>query len=144
MSTGYLAFYKGNKSLTDSIIKWWTQGKYSHVEIAFHESGTEYQCYSSSIVDGGVRKKVIDLEADKWDLIPITISRERVQEYYEAVKDANYDVRGIVGFVIPFKNHNKSLFCVEFCGNLIGLDPAESWRFDPSGLYVIAATLAVK
>ncbi|OBX04200.1 enoyl-CoA hydratase, partial [Gallibacterium salpingitidis] len=62
----YLALYKGKRSgkslyahwcrLCDLLIRKCTRGKYSHCEIAVKKDGF-YECYSSSVRDGGVRKK---------------------------------------------------------------------------------------
>ncbi|MEX4029427.1 enoyl-CoA hydratase, partial [Haemophilus influenzae] len=87
----YLALYKGKKSgkkpkdllarLSDWLTRKLTKGAYSHCEIAVmketfvsghhYETEVTYECYSSSIRDGGVRCKEIDVsDSLKWDLIP--------------------------------------------------------------------------
>lgn len=81
----YLALYKGSGGslydrLTDWLIRKITKGKYSHCEIAVkketnftdrYDCEEYYECYSSSVRDGGVRKKVIHLDDGKWDLIKL-------------------------------------------------------------------------
>ena len=77
----YLALYKGRRDgawykpsiaaarLSDWTIRTFTQSIYSHCELAIAREDGQYDCYSSSIRDGGVRMKTMKLPADKWDLI---------------------------------------------------------------------------
>lgn len=100
MSDIYLAFYKGKTTgskprnliarLSDWLTRKLTRGQYSHCEIAIkkqvfgsghhYEMETYYNCYSASIRDGGVRCKTIDVESDKWDLVPLNgVSEAQIQ-----------------------------------------------------------------
>ena len=78
----YLALYHGHRGgtgwrvwaarFTDGLTRILTRGRYSHCELAVRLPETaEYECYSASIRDGGVRMKTMPLPADKWDLIPL-------------------------------------------------------------------------
>ncbi|WP_264673368.1 hypothetical protein [Moraxella bovoculi] len=69
MNKVYLASYHGRASklthrFCDGITKFFTRGKYSHSEIAVSLGDGRYRCYTSSLRDGGVRMKVMQLDPD--------------------------------------------------------------------------------
>ena len=64
--TVQLALRKGDKRLSARLIQWWTNSAYSHCELV-----VEGWCYSSSVMDKGVRRKRIELRPDKWDVIEL-------------------------------------------------------------------------
>lgn len=153
----YLALYKGRKTgwrLRDLIARFsdWltrklTRGEYSHCEIAVKkqvfESGhhydmdTYYDCYSASIRDGGVRCKVIDVESDKWDLVPLSgISEAKIKLYFELTKGKKYDWFGAIGVVFGTAQRSDKFFCSEWCSNVIN-GKSEGWRFSPNDLAAI-------
>ncbi|HHE9974536.1 TPA: enoyl-CoA hydratase, partial [Haemophilus influenzae] len=100
----YLALYKGKKTgknpnallarLSDWLTRKLTKGVYSHCEIAVmkevfvsghhYETEVMYECYSSSIRDGGVRCKQIDVyDREKWDLIPLDgVTEAQIKAYF--------------------------------------------------------------
>ncbi|HHE8880647.1 TPA: enoyl-CoA hydratase, partial [Haemophilus influenzae] len=103
MAKVYLAMYKHKrdwrkepvKAIADRITRFCTKGKYSHCEIAIeriefgnghhYEHATVYDCYSSSVQDGGVRCKQIDVSDNtKWDLIPLDgVTEEQIKAYFD-------------------------------------------------------------
>lgn len=112
----YLAVYKG--PATDFVHKvshWatciWTFSKYSHCEIVIDGYG-----YSSSARDGGVRKKLIDWNSGKWDMIPLPdLDVDYVLNFYALTENDDYDYRGLAWFVIPaIKDHKTRWFCSEW------------------------------
>ncbi|MDO4440601.1 MAG: enoyl-CoA hydratase [Moraxella sp.] len=137
-NTVYLACYHGRADklshrIFDGITRFFTRGKYSHTEIAIALSDGRYECYTSSYRDGGVRCKVMDLFADKWELIPLSITHEQVKDYFKHTQGAGYDLWGALGAVALFKQSDKKFFCSEWCYNAIfGSD--KGWRFSPSDL----------
>ncbi len=153
----YLALYKGHRSgkglrvwisrLGDWLTRKLTKGKYSHCEIAIKKIKWEtghhydheiiYECYSSSIRDGGVRKKIIDVDSEKWDLIPLTgVSKSQIELYYQFTKGKSYDWWGAIGIVCGTSQRHNKYFCSEWCANAInGGD--EGWRFSPNHLAAI-------
>lgn len=139
----YLALYKGKKSgkgvkvqlarLTDWAIRKITRGQYSHCEIAI-DLGGKFECYSSSLRDGGVRCKLIYLTPDKWDLIELPDHMaQQARELYRQTLGAKYDVLGLFGVVL--KCHSGSLkkwFCSEWCAQVLDLEkPAQ---YSPNSL----------
>ncbi|EXI62239.1 enoyl-CoA hydratase [Mannheimia granulomatis] len=150
MDKVYLALYKGSGGslydrLTDWIIRKVTKGKYSHCEIAVRKSEIKdhyhrevwYECYTSSPRDGGVRKKEINLDDGKWDLIELpNVHEQQVKAFFYDTKGKPYDWRGMFGIVFGIKQKQDKYFCSEWCFNLISGEE-QGWRFNPNDLAVI-------
>ena len=148
----YLALYHGHRGgtgwrvwaarFTDWLTRVLTRGKYSHCEIAVRLPETageqEYECYSASIRDGGVRMKTMPLPADKWDLIPLddAVLHAHTIGLYLRTAGQGYDLPGAFGVVFGLRENRRRWFCSEWVGAVLGLP--ESWRFSPNDLAVIA------
>lgn len=144
----YLALYHGHRGgtglkvwvarFTDGLTRVLTRGRYSHCELAVRLPETaEYECYSASLRDGGVRRKVMPLPSAKWDLIVLPDGvGERLHGLWEETKGQGYDLPGAFGVVFGLPENRKRWFCSEWVGKALGL--AESWRFSPNDLAVIA------
>lgn len=137
-----LAFYLGTRAanpsarLFDRIVCWWTDGPFSHVELV---DSIGY-CWSSSYRDKGVRRKLIDLSTGKWVLVPIGGNEDRAVAWFINHLDAEYDLAGLLGFVIPFRtNSRRRWFCSEAIAEALGMP--RSWATSPNDLH---ATLAGK
>ncbi|EEG24791.1 Uncharacterised protein [Eikenella corrodens] len=119
-----------------------TRGRYSHCELAVRlpetADGQEYECYSASIRDGGVRWKRMPLPADKWDLIPLddAMLHAHTVGLYLRTAGQGYDLPGAFGVVFGLPENRRRWFCSEWVGAALGL--SESWRFSPNDLAVIA------
>ena len=147
----YLALYKGRRDgsgwrvrmarFTDWLTRVLTRGKYSHCEIAVRlpetADGQEYECYSASIRDKGVRMKTMPLPADKWDLIPLddAVLHAHTVGLYLRTAGQGYDLPGAFGVVFWLPENRRRWFCSEWVGKALGL--AESWRFSPNDLAAI-------
>ena len=147
----YLALYKGNRDgtgwrvwaarFTDGLTRILTRGRYSHCELAVRlpetAGGQEYECYSASLRDGGVRRKTMPLPSAKWDLIALPDSvGERLHSLWKETQGQGYDLPGAFGVVFGLPENRKRWFCSEWVGAALGL--SESWRFSPNDLAVIA------
>ena len=147
----YLALYKGRRDgsgwrawvarFTDGLTRILTRGRYSHCEIAVRlpetADGQEYECYSASIRDRGVRRKTMPLPAAKWDLIPLPDSvGGRLETLWVQTQGQGYDLPGAFGVVFGLPENRRRWFCSEWVGAALGLP--ESWRFSPNDLAVIA------
>ena len=147
----YLALYKGNRDgtgwrvwaarFTDGLTRILTRGRYSHCELAVRipetAGGQEYECYSASLRDGGVRRKIMPLPSAKWDLIELPDSvGGRLETLWSQTQGQGYDLPGAFGVVFGLRENRKRWFCSEWVGKALGL--AESWRFSPNDLAVIA------
>ena len=149
----YLALYKGRRDgsgaqvwaarFSDWLTRKLTRGQYSHCEIAVALDGVQFECYSSSIRDGGVRCKTMPLPAAKWDLIELPDSSGSLKTNLAAVfaqtQGQRYDLPGALGVVFKTRQRHERWFCSEWCGQVLGL--SEPWRFSPNDLAVIARSL---
>lgn len=147
MSEFYLACYKGKKQgkdlktllfkSLDWLVRKATGGEYAHCEIVVKRIDGQFDCYSSSLRDGGVRCKTMYLPSDKWDLIPIGQDDlsliYRLNTHFAATKGQKYDYWGAIG--VPFHCNSGSLkkwFCSEWCAEVLGLEnPAQ---YSPNSL----------
>lgn len=147
----YLALYHGHRGgtgwrmwaarFTDGLTRILTRGRYSHCEIAIRLAGQDsepqYECYSASLRDKGVRRKTMPLPSAKWDLIALPDSAGgRLETLWEQTQGQGYDLPGAFGVVFGLRENRKRWFCSEWCAAALGL--AESWRFSPNDLAVIA------
>ena len=148
----YLALYHGHRSgtglkvwaarFTDGLTRILTRGRYSHCELAVRlpetADGQEYECYSASLRDGGVRRKIMPLPSAKWDLIPLPDSvDERLHRLWKETQGQGYDLPGAFGVVFGLPENRRRWFCSEWVGAALGL--SENWRFSPNDLAVIAS-----
>lgn len=146
MAKVYLALYKNKRSwikeplkaLADLITRFFTKGRYSHCEIVIKSNVGTYDCYSSSVQDGGVRCKQIDVsDISKWDLIPLSnVSEERIKSYFNHTLGCKYDWWGALGIVLGIKQKRSKYFCSEWCFNAIH-GGENGWRFSPNHLPAI-------
>lgn len=156
VSQVYLALYKNKRSLrkeplkalADGITRFFTKGGYSHCEIAVqrtefthghhYEHQTVWDCYSSSVQDGGVRLKQIDVsDSTKWDLIQLNnVSEEQIKAYFDRTSGKAYDWWGAIGIALGIKQKRSKYFCSEWCFNAIH-SSEEGWRFSPNQLAVM-------
>lgn len=144
MTAVYLALYKGRRDgawyrpgvaaarLSDWIIRTLTGSQYSHCELAVPCADGQYDCYSSSIRDGGVRFKTMPLPPEKWDLIPVDASPEQVYAALVATIGAKYDWLGATGVIARWRHDRYKWFCSEWCAMALGLANPE--RFCPGSL----------
>ena len=143
MTKVYLALYKGRKDgkgakvqlarLTDWAVRKITHGQYSHCEIVI-DLGGKFECYSASWRDGGVRRKLIHLQPEKWDLIelPETVA-EQARALYSKTLCAKYDVWGVFATVIPYVKGNRTRwFCSEWCAMALSFPQPE--KYSPNSL----------
>lgn len=125
-----LALYKGpTDDLIHSISHWVTCivlsirdmkiNKYSHTEIQ-----VDGECFSSSVRDGGVRSKTIDLFSGKWDYIELPNEyTNKALEVFNLKRGNKYDWFGALGFGLPFlKQDTNKDYCFEINAEMLGLD----------------------
>ena len=81
-----LAMYKGKGLIGNAVVRWWTDSPYSHCELVIGE-----YCYSSSLMDKGVRRKQIILKPEHWVLVPLPLSLEAgALAYFEKTQGESY------------------------------------------------------
>jgi hypothetical protein len=114
-----IAFYKGNESITDTLIKLWTRSHYSHCELYFEgawvTSHPQYGVVST--------KKELIYDHANWDYLSFNVN------YYTPVFDkylkdqlgCEYDWKGIVfsQFIPLGVNSDTRWFCSEIVTKLL-------------------------
>mgnify|MGYP003627973442 CR=1 FL=1 len=120
-----LALRKHDKRLSARAIHWWTGSFYSHCELV-----VDGYCYSSSVMDKGVRRKRIELKPNKWDLIELPwASGEDVQHYFAQTDHYRYGWPSLI--TSQLFNLNKAgkgaQFCSEWCAAAIGMPNPSSY-----------------
>ena len=120
-----LALRKNDTRLTAHAIQWWTNSIYSHCEIV-----VDNMCYSSSAMDGGVRRKQIALDREKWDVVELAwADAGRVLSYFQATDPQKYGWLGLV--VSQLFNLNRETkgaqFCSQWCAAALGLPNPASY-----------------
>ncbi|QOF68288.1 enoyl-CoA hydratase [Actinobacillus sp. GY-402] len=152
----YLALYKNKRSwrkepfkaLADAVTRFFTKGPYSHCELVIERTefngsshyahDTVFDCYSSSVQDGGVRLKQIDVtDKTKWDLVIIPNAKPAdIRAYFVRTNGMAYDWWGALGVVLGIKEKRSKYFCSEWCFNAL-MKSEDGWRFSPNQLATI-------
>ena len=147
MQKVYLSLYKGpTDDFLHTVSHWVTCAvlsirdfsftKYSHTEIFI-----DGIAYSSSVRDGGVRSKIINLHSGKWDWIDITddLGKEGADyalDVFNIKKGRKYDWFGALGFGIPFLKQDKTKeYCFEINAEMLGLQKPH--KYTPNRLIKI-------
>lgn len=133
-----LALYKGQGNVFNSVVRSWTSSQYSHCELIV---GCNW--FSSSVMDGGVRGKLITPQKDHWDILDVEwASDNQVMNYYTHTKGQRYgwlDVLRSQFFGIR-ANQAGAAFCSEWCAAALGLPNPAS--YSPASLAEIAVYLS--
>lgn len=122
-----LALYKPHRlsDIGGRLVCWWTRSPYSHCELVVGD-----ECYSSSIRDGGVRRKSIDLSGPHWTVIDLPhVNPLAVTQLYASTKDAGYGWGDLLTQQIlrtPLEDRAR-WFCSEWVAAALGLPRPETW-----------------
>jgi hypothetical protein len=133
-----VAFYKatrpGYQGIFNRLVRWWTNGPYSHCEAVLNETvNGESLCASSSFIDGGIRLKKIVLDPAKWDFEEFPANPLIVAGWFGQRINEKYDSIWLFGFIWRRADGHKSRWgCSESVAAALGF--SEAWRFDPSTL----------
>lgn len=108
----------------------WTRSPYSHVELVI-----DGICYSSSLRDGGVRAKRINLYPHWWRVIPIEwASADFAKGFFESHLGAPYGYADLIGqHVVRLPWHDPNgWICSEICA--AALELSRPHQFSPGSL----------
>ena len=114
-----LAMYKGKGKVGNALIRWWTSSPYSHCELVVNGV-----CYSSSLMDGGVRAKAIALNPDHWDLFELPDSlATQILDYFEKTKGQKYSWLDLIRSQVFNANLDEedAAFCSDWCAAALGI-----------------------
>lgn len=120
-----LALYKAKGTLPNAAIRWWTGSQYSHCELV-----VDGWCYSSSVMDKGVRRKLIDLNSGHWDCIDLPwADAEFVRDYLDKTDHLGYGWGALVTsqFLNLGIGYADSQFCSEWCANALQIPNASAY-----------------
>lgn len=128
-----VAFRYNDDRLMSRIIAWFQRSDASHCEIARGPYGKTYVCLSSSMLDGGVRAKEIDLVPEKWRIYDVGGDDLIASEWFSQHADDGYDWLWLLGFIWrPIRGRERRWGCSEACAAMLGLH--EPWRYDVADL----------
>lgn len=120
-----LALYKGKGTIANTAIRQWTSSQYSHCELV-----VDGWCYSSSVMDRGVRRKLIDLDSGNWDVIELPwADPEYVRDYFDRTDDQSYGWGALITSQLLNLgiSGSKSQFCSEWCANALQVPNASAY-----------------
>ncbi len=132
MTQVQLALYKGKGQIGNALIRWWTRSPYSHCELVLGG-----YCYSSSVMDKGVRRKrvgtgedEISLSAEHWDLIQLPAADSAaVIEHFLRTDPDSYGWPSLIMSQVFNRNRQveHAAFCSEWCAAALGLPNPASY-----------------
>jgi hypothetical protein len=135
-----LALYKGKGQLGNAAIRWWTGSQYSHCELA-----VDGWCYSSSVMDKGVRRKrvgpgkdEISLGEDHWDLIELPwADGAAIVRYFEATDSDVYGWPSLIASQVFNRNRptQHAAFCSEWCARALSLPSPSIYNPATAGVF---------
>lgn len=137
--TVQLAIRKNDTRIGARAIQWWTRSIYSHCELV-----VDGVCYSSSIMDKGVRAKVIELEPAKWDVIDLPrANAQQIVRYFKGTDSNTYGWFSLVASQLFNRNQSDktSQFCSEWCAAALGIpNPA---MYSPGALAALCSATSL-
>lgn len=134
-----LALRKDDTRIGARFIQWWTGSTYSHCELV-----VDGVCYSSSVMDKGVRAKAIELEPTKWDVIELPwADAQRIVRYFKETDSNTYGWISLMFSQMFNRNQTdkSSQFCSEWCAAALGIpNPA---MYSPGALAALCAATSL-
>lgn len=148
-NTIMIAYYLGRRkenertSLFDQLVCFATSSKYSHLEYVYDYSPVTglAVCWSSSPRDGGVRRKVIHLDPQTWELYSVKseISITGILSWFYANEGVKYDWFGAFATKLPFvKQSSTRIFCSEAIATILGMPKPH--KETPQSIYNVLAS----
>ena len=125
-----LAFYKGPGDITDKAIRWWTNSRFSHVELVVGS-----QWISTSPRTMVLSSRRVTPDTSNWEYLDINIDEHLLEDLKVKYMGHKYDWLGIVmsQFVPAGVEDPNRLFCSEWCAKVLGYKNAN--EYSPGDLY---------
>jgi hypothetical protein len=108
-----LMFYRGPGNIVTKIIRVYTRGPYSHVELQF-TNGTRFFTSGHGVLQGAHMVRDHRMYGPLWDsiLIPATQEQEdAAQRFAFALIGIPFDLRGLFRFLLPGRSRRKGKYC---------------------------------
>lgn len=136
-----LALYKGKGKIGNAAIRWWTRSVYSHCELVIGDL-----CYSSSMMDGGVRGKIIEFDPEHWDFIELPWADAiDVIQLYAQTRDQPYGWLDLLWRqVLNRPGDSPGWFCSEWCAAALGIPNPQQYSPASLGEYCRHRTLTCR
>jgi len=119
MARVQLALYKAPGLVGNAVIRWWTRSQYSHCELV-----VDGWCHSSSLRDGGVRRKLVELDPEHWDFIVLPDHLVlRVLQHFALTQGQAYGWFDLLRSQVlnTADDEPGAAFCSEWCAAALGL-----------------------
>lgn len=130
-----VAFYKGRKRLANRIIADLTGGPFSHVELVLEQYPNGWAlCVSASMMDGGVRVKLIKISTADWVVITVNkgVTVSDAWQWFYQHSSAKYDYAGAIRYRVPLLKQNpKKKYCSEAVAEILQMPKSNH----PNGLF---------
>lgn len=130
-----LYFYKGRKRLANRVIADLTGGPFSHVELVLERYPNGWAlCVSASMLDGGVRIKLINISTADWVRLTVNTGTTKADawEWFWQHCRAKYDYPGALRYKLKFlKQDPNKKYCSEAISEMLGMSKSNH----PNGLF---------
>lgn len=125
-----IALYIGPGRWPNALIRRWQRSPYSHCEVITSVVADQYECWSASAQDGGVRRKVMTLNPAHWELYLMRrADPDKVRAWFFDHEGDGYDLLGLLGFAWrPWRGERSKWWCSEAAAAAMGF--REPFRFD--------------
>ncbi len=114
-----LASYIGAGQIGNALVRRWTRAPESHCELV-----VDGRCMSSSVMDGGVRAKVIELKPEHWIVEPVLWApADQVLAHFQDTEGQRYGWLDLVRSQLfnRAKDEDGAAFCSEWAAAALGL-----------------------
>ena len=128
MSKVRLAAFVGKGNLFNSAIRRRTHSNVSHTELII-----DGLWYSSSVGDGGVRRKHVDPKPGEWEYVDLPwADADAVIAWFDRHEDDHYGMWDIVCQLFSINLDGKGEICSEACAEALGFQ--QGWKLTPGKL----------
>ena len=149
-----VAFFKGEGSFVNRIVRWWTNSPYSHAELVLPDT-TTWLGISPFLKSKVASREKLLADHTEWKLVDLEVTQEQldiIMEFYEFTEGQGYDWIGmLLSQFLPCKiKHKKRWYCSEWIAYALRIACVIDWRnikiydrkdLSPSALHEIVTTL---
>jgi hypothetical protein len=136
-----LMFYRGPGNIITKIIRLYTLGPYSHVELQF-SNGRRFFTSGHGVFKGAHMVRDHKIYGPLWDavLVPATQEQEdAAQRYAFALIGMPFDLRGLFRFLLPGSSRRKGKYCsavvMDVLQNELHMFSGAKTKVSPNGLH---------